>query len=77
VLVLIEQIAGEIWLAYAANSGHPLARIHGRSIRRITIVNPRVKFPMDNFLHFLAYEHLRARSLREKFHRYFELSFGT
>ena len=40
VFVLEQHIAGDIWMAYDANSGHHLTRIHPRSIAGYTIVNP-------------------------------------
>jgi hypothetical protein len=39
VFVLLEQIRGHLWLAYDANSGRHLTRIHARSIIG-AIVNP-------------------------------------
>jgi hypothetical protein len=41
VFVLERHIAGDIWLAYDANSGGHATRIHARSLRGYTIVNPR------------------------------------
>jgi len=41
VFVLLEWIEGDVWLAYDANSGRHVTRIHARSIRGFTIVNPQ------------------------------------
>lgn len=41
VFVLESHIGGDTWLAYDANSGRRLTRIHARSIAGFTIVNPR------------------------------------
>jgi len=40
VFVLEQHIAGDIWKAYDANSGGHATRIHPRSLRGYTIVNP-------------------------------------
>lgn len=41
VFVLERHIAGDIWIAYDANSGGHVTRIHARSVRGYTVVNPR------------------------------------
>lgn len=41
VFVLKQHIAGNVWLAYDANSGGRRTRIHPRSIAGYSIVNPR------------------------------------
>ncbi len=41
VFVLEQHLGGETWLAYDANSGRHLTRIHARSIAGYVIVNPR------------------------------------
>jgi hypothetical protein len=40
VFVLKEHIEGAVWLVVDHNSGHHISRIHPRSIRGYTIVNP-------------------------------------
>lgn len=40
VFVLERQVEGDRWLAYDANSGRHLTRLHVRSIAGYTIVNP-------------------------------------
>ena len=40
VFVLEQQVEGEVWMAYDANSGGHAARIHARSLRGYAIVNP-------------------------------------
>lgn len=40
VFVLERHIAGDIWMAYDANSGRHATRIHARSLKGYTIVNP-------------------------------------
>nr|WP_245316887.1 hypothetical protein [Bradyrhizobium manausense] len=40
VFVLEQHIGGDIWLAYDANSGGHATRIHARSLRGYTVVNP-------------------------------------
>lgn len=40
VFVLEQQIAGDVWLVYDANSGGHLTRLHARSIAGYTIVDP-------------------------------------
>jgi hypothetical protein len=40
VFVLEQQVAGDIWMAYDANSGGHATRIHARSLRGYTVVNP-------------------------------------
>jgi len=41
VFVLEQHLAGDTWMAYDANSGGHATRIHARSLRGYTIVNPR------------------------------------
>ena len=41
VFVLEQQIEGDIWLAFDANSGRHMTRVHARSIAGYTIVNPK------------------------------------
>lgn len=41
VFVLERHLSGPVWLAYDANSGGHRTRVHARSIRGFTIVNPR------------------------------------
>lgn len=41
VFVLEQHIAGDTWMAYDANSGGHATRIHARSLRGYTVVNPR------------------------------------
>jgi hypothetical protein len=41
VFVLEQQVRGDQWLTYDANSGRHLTRVHVRSIEGYTIVNPR------------------------------------
>lgn len=41
VFVLEQHLGGNVWLAYDANSGRHLTRVHARSIAGYTIVNPR------------------------------------
>jgi hypothetical protein len=41
VFVLERHIAGDTWMAYDANSGRHATRIHARSLRGYTVVNPR------------------------------------
>ncbi|WP_081492448.1 hypothetical protein [Bradyrhizobium sp. CCBAU 53380] len=41
VFVLEQHLGGDVWLAYDANSGGHSTRIHARSLRGYTIVNPR------------------------------------
>ncbi|MBP0110168.1 MULTISPECIES: hypothetical protein [Bradyrhizobium] len=41
VFVLEQHLGGDVWLAYDANSGGHATRIHARSLRGYTIVNPR------------------------------------
>ena len=41
VFVLERHVAGDIWMAYDANSGGRTTRIHARSLKGYTIVNPR------------------------------------
>jgi len=40
VFVLERQIEGDTWMAYDANSGGRATRIHARSLRGYTVVNP-------------------------------------
>lgn len=40
VFVLEQHIAGDTWMAYDANSGGHATRIHARSLRGYTVVNP-------------------------------------
>jgi hypothetical protein len=40
VFVLEQSLGGDIWMAYDANSGRGATRIHARSLRGYTIVNP-------------------------------------
>jgi hypothetical protein len=40
VFVLEQHIGGDTWLAYDANSGHGLTKIHARSLAGFTIVDP-------------------------------------
>src|SRR5688572_20903295 len=41
VFVLEQHLGGDIWMAYDANSGGRATRIHARSLRGYTVVNPR------------------------------------
>jgi hypothetical protein len=41
VFVLEQHVEGDIWMAYDANSGGHSTRIHARSLRGYTVVNPR------------------------------------
>jgi len=41
VFVLEQHVGGDTWMAYDANSGGRATRIHARSLRGYTIVNPR------------------------------------
>jgi hypothetical protein len=41
VFVLESHVSGDTWLAYDANSGGHATRIHARSLRGYTVVNPR------------------------------------
>jgi hypothetical protein len=40
VFVLEQHIEGDTWMAYDANSGGHATRIHARSLRGYTVVNP-------------------------------------
>jgi hypothetical protein len=42
VFVLEQHVGGDVWMAYDANSGGRATRIHARSLRGYTVVNPRV-----------------------------------
>jgi hypothetical protein len=41
VFVLEQHLEGDTWMAYDANSGGHATRMHARSLRGYTIVNPR------------------------------------
>jgi len=41
VFVLEQHVAGDVWMAYDANSGGHATRIHPRSLRGYAVVNPR------------------------------------
>jgi hypothetical protein len=41
VFVLERHVEGDTWMAYDANSGGHATRIHARSLRGYTVVNPR------------------------------------
>lgn len=41
VFVLEQHVSGDTWMAYDANSGGRSTRIHARSLRGYTVVNPR------------------------------------
>jgi hypothetical protein len=41
VFVLEQHVGGDVWMAYDANSGGHATRIHARSLRGYTVVNPR------------------------------------
>ncbi|MFT4120637.1 hypothetical protein [Bradyrhizobium sp.] len=41
VFVLEQPLGGDMWMAYDANSGGHATRMHARSVRGYTIVNPR------------------------------------
>ncbi|UEM16203.1 hypothetical protein J4G43_019475 [Bradyrhizobium barranii subsp. barranii] len=41
VFVLEQHIGGDVWMAYDGNSGGRATRIHARSLRGYTVVNPR------------------------------------
>jgi hypothetical protein len=41
VFVLEQHLGGDIWMAYDANSGGHATRMHPRSLRGYTVVNPR------------------------------------
>jgi hypothetical protein len=41
VFVLEQHLGGDVWMAYDANSGGHATRMHARSLRGYTIVNPR------------------------------------
>jgi hypothetical protein len=40
VFVLEQHVGGDLWMAYDANSGGHATRIHARSLRGYTVVNP-------------------------------------
>jgi hypothetical protein len=40
VFVLEQQVGGDVWMAYDGNSGGHATRIHARSLRGYTVVNP-------------------------------------
>ena len=40
VFVLEQSLGGDMWMAYDANSGGSATRIHARSLRGYTVVNP-------------------------------------
>jgi hypothetical protein len=42
VFVLEQHLGGDMWMAYDANSGGHATRMHARSLRGYTVVNPRV-----------------------------------
>jgi hypothetical protein len=42
VFVLEQHLGGDTWMAYDANSGGRATRIHARSLRGYTVVNPHV-----------------------------------
>ncbi|MCD9292256.1 hypothetical protein LUI11_02545 [Bradyrhizobium diazoefficiens] len=42
VFVLEQHLGGDLWMAYDANSGGHATRMHARSLRGYTVVNPRV-----------------------------------
>ncbi|MEZ2143075.1 hypothetical protein AAE026_12270 [Bradyrhizobium sp. DN5] len=41
VFVLEQHLGGDMWMAYDANSGGHTTRMHARSLRGYTVVNPR------------------------------------
>ncbi|WP_035684434.1 hypothetical protein [Bradyrhizobium sp. Cp5.3] len=41
VFVLEQHLGGDMWMAYDANSGGHATRMHARSLRGYTVVNPR------------------------------------
>ena len=41
VFVLEQHLGGDMWMAYDANSGAHATRLHARSLRGYTVVNPR------------------------------------
>ena len=41
VFVLEQHLGGDVWMAYDANSGGRATRMHARSLRGYTVVNPR------------------------------------
>jgi hypothetical protein len=41
VFVLEQHLGGDVWMAYDANSGGHATRMHARSLRGYTVVNPR------------------------------------
>ncbi|MCG2626945.1 hypothetical protein L6654_09945 [Bradyrhizobium sp. WYCCWR 13023] len=41
VFVLEQSLGGDMWMAYDANSGGHATRMHARSLRGYTVVNPR------------------------------------
>nr|WP_244642873.1 hypothetical protein [Bradyrhizobium symbiodeficiens] len=41
VFVLEQHVSGDVWMAYDPNSGGGATRIHARSLRGYTVVNPR------------------------------------
>ncbi|WBL81430.1 hypothetical protein I3J27_13760 [Bradyrhizobium xenonodulans] len=41
VFVLEQHVGGDVWMAYDANSGGHATRMHARSLRGYTVVNPR------------------------------------
>ncbi|MBW7968012.1 hypothetical protein [Bradyrhizobium sp. BR 10289] len=41
VFVLEQHLGGDMWMAYDANSGGHATRLHARSLRGYTVVNPR------------------------------------
>ena len=42
VFVLEQHVSGDVWMAYDGNSGVRATRIHARSLRGYSVVNPRV-----------------------------------
>jgi hypothetical protein len=41
VMVLEQSLGGDLWMVYDANSGGSRTRMHARSLRGYTVVNPR------------------------------------
>jgi hypothetical protein len=42
VFVLEQHVGGDVWMAYDGNSGGRATRIHARSLRGYSVVNPRI-----------------------------------
>ena len=67
VFVLKEQVDGNTWLVFDANSGGRATRMHNRSIAGYTIVNPRGGSPSSAMAFFQGSENMprpRSRPLK-------------